>query len=163
VYAVSALWALVHNGEKVKAALRKLPAAAARLGVVRGYAEQLLLQHQQQQQQEVPVLGAAGDAPGGGALVVAAAAGGANLRKPGQGQFGSRLGPQRALQQQQQQQEEQQAVVTTSKTGSGAGAVGERGAVWVGAAGLCGQQGAGWWLEQLRDSCSALLDLMDAC
>lgn len=155
VYAVSALWALVHNGEKVKAALRKLPAAAARLGVVRGYAEQLLLQ--QQQQQTVPAVGVRG-ARGDGSALVVAAAGGADVRKPGQGQWGSRLGPQRALQQPQKEQ----AVVTTSEAASG-GAAGGHATVWVAAAGLCGQQGADWWLEQLRDSCSALLDLMDAC
>lgn len=167
VYAVSALWALVHNGEKVKAALRKLPAAAARLGMVKAYAAQLLLQPQ-----------LAGEAAArAGAEMVPAGAAGAGLvggSSQLQGQKGSRLGPQRL------QQQQQQVLATTDAAARGGvpdgqetavvqgvakvqqqGPVGGR--VWVGSGGLCGVQGTEWWLQQLQDSCGALLDLMSAC
>lgn len=163
VYAVSALWALVHNGEKVKAGLRKLPAASARLAVVKAYAEQLL----QQQQQQAPGLqltvgtgpGVEGDAVGG------------NPGQQQQLQKTSRLGLQRQQQQalgaaQKAEQNAADGQLTVVVGGGGAGVQQDggsaRGRVWVGTGSLCGEQSVGWWLQQLQDSSAALLDLMDA-
>jgi hypothetical protein len=165
VYAVSALWALVHNGEKVKAALRKLPAAAARLGMVRAYAAQLLVQPQLTG--EAAAGAGAGTAPAGAARP--GLAGGSGQL---QAQRGSRLRAQRP------QQEPVPAATPAAARGGGPdgqGLVGVEGVskvqqqgpvwgeVWVGSGSLCGAQGADWWLQQLQDSCGALLDLMDAC
>ncbi|KAF8060057.1 hypothetical protein HT031_004996 [Scenedesmus sp. PABB004] len=82
-YAVSALWALMWQGERVKAALRKLPGAAARLAAVRAHAAALLEERR--------------DAGGGGADAGRAAdqAGGAGAALPGAGKLPSRLSGKR--------------------------------------------------------------------
>lgn len=181
VYAVSALWALVHNGEKVKAALRKLPAAAARLAAVKAHAQQLqqALQQQQQQGGALQLRAAAG---GTNSAAVAAAAGGGDaaavksLGRPGQmqGQQSSRLGLPGPAQHQQVAVSAQAGAVISLNAGAGGGAAGavpaelQRsgggvGGVWVGPCSLGGVQDVTWWLQQLQDSCGALLVLMDAC
>jgi hypothetical protein len=179
VYAVSALWALVHSGERVKAALRKLPAAAARLAVVKAHAEQLQHTLQQQEGGKLQLMGA----PGGVSAAVAAADGDSgavavavgSMGGPGhvQGERSSRLGPAGPTQHQQVVVAAQAGAMVSSgaAAGGGGGGVaaevqlrsGVEGGVWVGPSSLGGVQDVAWWLQQLQDSCGALLDLMDAC
>lgn len=154
-YGVSALWALVHNGEKVKAALRKLPAAAARLGVVKAHADQLLQQQEQvqsgEQRQIVPAAATGADGRNGAdGTGIDASGGGVSQFKRMQG--GSRLG----LWQQQVPMVEAAGTRQLGPAGDGG--------VWVGPASVCdGAGGLVWWLRQLQDSCGALLELMDGC
>jgi hypothetical protein len=163
VYAASALWSLMHGGEKVKAALRKLPAAAARLQMVRQHAEQLLLEAG-----GVAHRGSSGNkafaaADADGTADTAAVQDSDSARKGGGladssstplsgsplKQRSSRLGPGlgvaagKAL----------QAVVAVGGGGGG---------VFVEAASLCRMADAGWWLQQLRDSTSMALNLLES-
>ena len=160
VYAVSALWALVHNGEKVKAALRKLPAAAARLTAVKMQSQQLALTQQVLQQEA-----AAPDVPSSAAAVGGIAAG-SSLTS--QRQQGSRLGPG-WIPQQQQQQASAVATMGPCAVVGGRGVLEQQqgaqgvGGVFVQPGVLCGPLDVSWWLSQLQDSCGALLDLMDRC
>jgi len=179
VYGVSALWALVHNGERVKAALKKMPAAAARLTAVKLQAGQLLELLRQQQGRLEGHTGPQGEqqgalqlADGGGSGVFGAAAGVL-------GGSSSKLAPQ-----QQQQHQGLGAVVSSSGGGAvmcGSGLPGvvataeescglQQGFVLPGGSrvvvlpgSLYGPHHVGWWLQQLQDSCGALLDLMDRC
>jgi hypothetical protein len=132
VYAVSALWALMYQGEKVKAAVRKLPAAAARLAAVRERAQQLLEEEEEQAAAGRAAVGSSsrddtatvpdkdGTAVGGGCV-----------------------------------QGEKQAVAATGK-----GAAGK--AVFAAGSSLDGVRDAAWWLEQLLESCSSVLDIMES-
>uniref|UniRef100_A0A383WNT2 Rotatin N-terminal domain-containing protein n=1 Tax=Tetradesmus obliquus TaxID=3088 RepID=A0A383WNT2_TETOB len=129
-YAVSALWALMYQGEKVKAAVRKLPAAAARLAAVRDCAQQLLEEAEEQQ------------------IADKAAAG-----------VGSSRGDIAAVSDRDGWEDQQRAAAAAGK-----GVAGRlHGKAVVAAAGsLAGARDAAWWLEQLAESCSSVLDIMES-
>jgi hypothetical protein len=166
-YGVSALWALVHNGEKVKAALRKLPAAAARLGVVKAHAEQLLQQQEHVQshsgEQRQIVAATALDGRFGGDDT------GVDASGDGTGQFKRLQGSSRLGLWQLPMVEAAGTAVAAVNSGKSLAwarqpGPGGDGGVWVGPAGLCdGAGGLEWWLRQLQDSCGALMELMDGC
>jgi hypothetical protein len=158
-YAASALWALMHNGEKVKAALRKLPAASARLQMVRQHAVQLLLLLQQQQQQ-----GGAMAAAGGGA---AAAAG--SKAWPGAADADSRpdtaavrdASPAKARGYVLRSGSPMKLSVAVDGAAAGPGAQALAG-VFAESGSLRSGKDVQWWLAQLRDSCGMVLALMEA-
>jgi hypothetical protein len=124
VYAVSALWALMYQGEKVKAAVRKLPAAAARLAAVRDHAQQLLEEAQQE--------AANTDATGAGAASSASDTAAVSDRE---------------------KQHRDAADTAVGKGGKG---------VVAAASSLAGVRDVAWWLEQLAESCSSVLDIMES-
>lgn len=149
VYAVSALWGLMYQGEKVKAALRKLPGAAARLEAVRDQAQLLLQQHREaaaaavqgrEDANAVKLLEIGKSGPKDTAAVadrgtaIAAAASTATARKSEIGNLGA----------------------------GSAGASGKESGVLVKPACLSCMRDAGWWLQQLVDSCTSVLDIMDS-
>jgi uncharacterized membrane protein len=124
VYAVSALWALMYQGEKVKAAVRKLPAAAARLAAVREHAQQLLEEAQQEAARLDPTGASATSSTSDTAAVS-----------------------------DREKQHRDAAVAVAGKVGKG---------VVAAASSLAGVRDGAWWLEQLAESCSSVLDIMES-
>jgi rotatin len=136
VYAVSALWALMYQGEKVKAAVRKLPAAAARLAAVRERAQQLLQEAEEQHEAGTAAAGAGSSRSRGDTAAVL-----------------DRDGP-----------EEQQNAAAAAAAAAGKVAAGRLHgkAVVAAASSLAGVADAVWWLDQLAESCSSVLDIMES-
>jgi hypothetical protein len=136
-YAVSALWALMFQGEKVKAAVRKLPAAAARLAAVRDHAQQLLEEAQQE-----------------AANTDAAGAGASSSSSRDTAAVSDRDGPAASVGWREKRQRDAAALA--------AGKAGNRKSVVAAPSSLAGVRDAAWWLEQLAESCSSVLDIMES-
>ncbi|WIA13616.1 hypothetical protein OEZ85_007180 [Tetradesmus obliquus] len=117
-------------GEKVKAAVRKLPAAAARLAAVRDCAQQLLEEAEEQQIADRAVARA-----------------------------GSSRGDIAAVSDRDGWEDQQRAAAAAGK-GVGGRLHGK--AVVAAAGSLAGARDAAWWLEQLAESCSSVLDIMES-
>lgn len=175
VYAVSGLWALMYQGEKIKAAVRKIPRAAATLAAVQSQASRLLQQASaaavdSSSRGSCSRQGMMGSPRPLGDISNISAVDGPGAKRLGPGglglgsrDLGSQMKPKIGFSQNSLDMDVKQGACKRGRqlNVSNQGLLANIGVI-VESGSVCGECDAVWWLQRLCESSGAVLDIMES-